>query len=183
MPRVMLGAKYEPALDLTNSAEHIVVRTRSRRPLRSGPVQRPAAAQIADGQLVAAFPEAGVEVYRLRPASAAIDTRKRALLQDPDVQFAGRVLVDDSGEPVIYTENLFVKFRDTADPDENLEVLRAAGLRVRQRLSYATNAYFVSAPEGTGQKVFEIAEQLLARDDVEYCHPELVRRKRARTIF
>src|SRR4051812_24247647 len=132
MPRVMLGAKNEPALDLTNSAEHLVVRTRSRRPLRSGPVQRPSAAQIADGQLVVAFPEAGVEVYRVRPtgAQSTLDARKRALLQDPDVQFAGHVLVDPAGEPVIYTENLFVKFRDTADPDDNREVLRAAGLTI-----------------------------------------------------
>lgn len=185
MPRVILGAKHEPALDLSNSAEHIVVRTRSRKPLRAGPVQRPSAAQVADGQLVVAFPEAGVEVFRVgnQNSSPSIEARKIALRQDPDVQFAGRVLVDNSGEPVVYTENLFVKFRDTADPDENLEVLRAAGLTVREQLDYATNAYFVSAPEGTGQKVFEIAEYLLARDDVEYCHPELVRRKRGRTIY
>src|SRR5687768_9099293 len=133
MPRVILGAKHEPALDLSNSAEHIVVRTRSRKPLRAGPVQRPSAAHVADGQLVVAFPEAGVEVLRVadQNASPSIEARKIALRQDPDVQFAGRVLVDNSGEPVVYTENLFVKFRDTADPDENLEVLRAAGLTVR----------------------------------------------------
>ncbi|MDM0109275.1 S8 family serine peptidase [Variovorax sp. J22R24] len=106
-----------------------------------------------------------------------------ALRAVPDVRFAGGVLVEPgSPEPVLYTENLFVKFIDTADPDNCLEVLREAGLSIKQTVEYATNAYFVSAPEGTGQKVFEIAQKLLARDDVEYCHPEIIRRRASKAI-
>ncbi|MET0387989.1 MAG: S8 family serine peptidase, partial [Polyangiales bacterium] len=192
MPRVLLGAKHEPALELRSSPDHIVVRTRSRRPLQSGPVPPAAAAEVADGQVVLAFPEAGVEVFRV-PASndqtpagrgpRSLDQRKVALRRDPDVQFAGGVLVDNAGEPVIYTENLFVKFEDTVDPEDGRAVLLAEGLTIKQELDYATNAFFVAAPEGTGQRVFEIAERLIARPDVEYCHPELVRRKRSRAIF
>ncbi|MCI0526339.1 MAG: S8 family serine peptidase, partial [Nitrospira sp.] len=52
-----------------------------------------------------------------------------------------------------------------------------------QELPYATNAFFVAASEGTGQKIFDIANQLLEREDVEYCHPELVRRLGRRAIF
>jgi subtilisin-like proprotein convertase family protein len=94
------------------------------------------------------------------------------------------VLVDaQSREPVLYTENLFVKFHDDNDRDHCLEVLREAGLAVKRELPYATNAWFVAAPEGTGQKVFDIANELLQREDVEYCHPELIRRLGRRAIF
>jgi subtilisin family serine protease len=64
-----------------------------------------------------------------------------------------------------------------------LEVLRQGGLDVKQELPYATNSFFVAAPEGTGQRVFDIANELLQRKDVEYAHPELVRRLGQRTIF
>jgi len=64
-----------------------------------------------------------------------------------------------------------------------LEVLHDSGLTVKQELPYATNAFFVAAPEGTGQRVFDIADELLRREDVEYCHPELVRRLGQRSIF
>ena len=185
MPHVLLGTKTEPGIDLKPSPELIAVRTRSRRSLRSGPVQRAAAAEISDAKLVLAFPEAGVEVYKIAPAAkrGTVEQRKQAIRLDPDVQFAGGVLVDDAGEPVLYTENLFIKFVDRADPDDCEEVLRKEGLSIRQKLDYATNAYFVSTAEGTGQKVFDLAQRLIQRDDVEYCHPELVRRRQARTIY
>lgn len=185
MPQAYLGTKDEGAVELTKSRDLIAVRTRSRRPLRGGPVRRPSSQHLADGVVVLAFPEAGVEVFRVTPDSGAssLDQRKTALRRDPDVQFAGGVLVDQAGEPVLYTENVFVKFVDAADPDECKAVLADAGLELRQELGYATNAFFCAAPEGTGERVFELARGLIERDDVEYCHPELVRRRQPRTIF
>jgi hypothetical protein len=106
------------------------------------------------------------------------------LQESPATRFAGRVLVDEqSREPVLYTENLFVKFRDGKNRAECLAVLREADLTVKRELPYATNAYFVAAPEGTGQRVFDIANELLKREDVEYCHPELVRSLGRRTTY
>src|SRR4051794_15134481 len=113
-----------------------------------------------------------------------MDEVRRELHESPRTRFAGRVLVDEqSREPVLYTENLFVKFRDDVDREHCLEVLGEAGLTVKQELPYAPNAFFAAAPEGTGQKVFDIANELLQRDDVGYCHPELVRPLGQRTIF
>ena len=78
------------------------------------------------------------------------------------MRFAGGVLVDPlTQEPVLYTENLFIKFTDSADPQECVAALRDAGLTIKEEVSYATNAYFVGAPEGTGQQVFDIAADLL----------------------
>jgi len=188
MPKVYYGRKEEPSSDLELSDDLIAVRTRSRRSiLRSaGSVPLPASDELADATMVAAYPEAGVEVFRVPVGSGkrSLEDRKTALKAAPDVRFAGGVLVDPiSREPVLYTENLFVKFIDTADGDTCRDVLRAAGLTIKQEPSYATNAFFVEAPEGIGRKVFDIAQELIQRDDVEYCHPELIRPRQSKNIF
>lgn len=188
MPKVYYGTKNEPAFELEQSDDLIAVRTRSGRSLTrsASPVARPIAAELDDGTLVVAYPEVGVEVYRI-PAGRnirSVSDRKSALRASPDVQFAGGVLVDPvSKEPVLYTENIFVKFIDTADPDDCTEIIRNAGLSIKSQLDYATNAYFLEAPAGTGQKVFDIANDLLKRDNVEYCHPELIRPRAWKQIF
>lgn len=186
MPEVKFGRKDEPAITLQESDDLMAVRTRSTRSLMAGPVPTPESAQVADGQLVLAFPEAGVEVYRVPTGAGrrSVEDRKSALRLSPDVRFAGGVLVDEqSGEPVIYTENLFIKFVDEADPDDCRAVIREAGLTIKEEVDYATNAFFVAAPEGTGTQVFEIALSLLEREDVEYSHPEVVRRRSFRATF
>jgi subtilisin family serine protease len=188
MPTVYFGTKDDPAFKLEQSNDLIAVRTRSGRSIArsAGPVPSPLSAELDDGTLVIAYPEAGVEVYRVPVGRGerSLESRKTALRTSPDVRFAGGVLVDPvSKEPVLYTENLFIKFTDKTDPEDCAAVLREAGLTVKEELSYATNAYFVEAPEGTGQKVFDIAIDLLKRPDVEYCHPELIRPRARKGIF
>ncbi len=77
---------------------------------------------------------------------------------------------------------MFIKFTDSTDPDECKRIIREAGLTIKEEVSYAANAFFVAAPEGTGEQVFEIALSLINRDDVEYCHPEIVRKRGFRAI-
>ncbi|WP_448617275.1 S8 family peptidase [Geodermatophilus sp. URMC 65] len=185
MPEVSFGGRNGTRFRLKEDPDLLVVRTHSRRSLREGPVPRPEAEAVEGLDLVAAFPEAGVELYR-RPEGAARNTAdvRTALETFDDVRFAGRVLVSEtSGEPIIYTENLFVKFRDDVDSAECERILNEAGLVVKETETYATNAYFVATPEGSGQKVFEIADQLLTLPQVELCHPELIQRSRGRAIF
>lgn len=188
MPTVKLGRRDEPGIELVPSADLIAVRTRSRRPLTSSsnPVPTPAMGELLDAVPVAQYPEAGVVVYRV-PVGAGHRTlaeRKLGLRQSPEVRFAGGVLVDAAtGEPVVYTENIFIKFADQFDPEDGEKLLRDAGLAVKRKLAYATNAYFVAPPEGTGQKVFEIAARLIENENVEYCHPELIRQRARKAIF
>jgi subtilisin family serine protease len=188
MPKVYYGTKDEPPFELTQSDDLIAVRTRSGHSITRGTGSVPSAlsAQVADGEVVAAYPEAGVEVFRVPVGGGkpSVEERKAALKSAADVRFAGGVLVDPiANEPVLYTENLFIKFVDSADPDDCLAVIRDAGLTLKYQVDYATNAYFVEAPEGTGQVVFDIAANLLKRDDVEYCHPELIRPRARKAIF
>ena len=183
---VKFGRKDEPAIKLRMSDDLLAVRTRSTRSLRAGPVASEAAAEVADGDLVLSFPEAGVEVYRVPTGAGrrSLGARKTALRQAPDVRFAGGVLVDDtSGEPVVYTENLFVKFVDAADPESLPR--RAARRRADDQAGGGLRHQRVlrRRPEGTGTDVFDIAARLLQRDDVEYCHPEVLRRRRSKAVF
>src|SRR5262245_5409487 len=136
MVEVNYGSKSESPIQLQKSGDLIAVRTRSRRPLRAGPVMPAAASELADGHVVVAFPDAGVEVYRVPPPSPGrtLDQRKVALRRDPDVRFAGGVLVDPAGHPVIYTENLFIKFADSVDPEDCRQVIKDKGLSIKQEL-------------------------------------------------
>ncbi len=185
MPEVRYGGEDGKTVRLEVDPDLVAVRARRGGSLREGPVPRPEAGLLDEMETVLSFPEVSVEVYRRRErASRSMEEVRRELNESPATRFAGRVLVDQhSREPVLYTENLFVKFRDDKSRDQSLAVLREAGLTVKRELPYAPNAFFVAAPEGTGQRVFAIADELLRREDVEYCHPELVRRLGRRTIF
>jgi len=185
MREVRYGGQNGKTIQLEVDPALVAVRARRGRSLREGPVPPPEAALLDEMETVLSFPQAGVEVYRhAQESSRSTEELRRELHESPATRFAGRVLVDEkSREPVLYTENLFVKFADDKNRDECLEVLREAGLTVKQELPYATNAFFVATPEGTGQRVFDIANELLGRNDVEYCQPELVRRLGERAIF
>lgn len=185
MPEVRYGGENGKTVRLEVAPELVAVRARRGASLRQGPVPPPEAALLDEMEPVLSFPEVGVEVYRRREeASRTVEDVRRELHESPATRFAGRVLVEEhSREPVLYTENLFVKFNDGEDRERCLAAIREAGLTVKQELPYAANAFFAAAAEGTGQRVFDIANELLGREDVEYCHPELVRRLGRRTVF
>ena len=185
MPEVRYGGENGKTIQLKVDPDLVVVRARRGESLREGPVPGAEAALLNEMEPVLSFPEVSVEVYRRRERSSrSMEEMRKELHESPATRFAGRVLVDEqSREPVLYTENLFVKFREGKNRDQRMAVLREAGLTVKRELPYANNAYFAAAPEGTGQRVFDIANELLKREDVEYCHPELVRPLGRRAIF
>jgi hypothetical protein len=144
MPTLRYGGKKGQIVHYEVDPELVVVRTRSKKSFRSQPVPRPEAALLEDTDLVADFPDAGVQVFRRRPGSrVSVKTIRDELKKAPDTRFAGRVLIEvESKEPVVYTENVFIKFRDDEERDHCEEVLREAGLSIKKELSYATNAFF-----------------------------------------
>jgi len=104
MPEVMYGGRQGERLQLEVDPDLVAVRTRSRRSFRDGPVPGPEAAVLDGMELVLEFPEVGVEVYRRRGgADRSVAEVKEALEQAPDTRFAGNVLVDPAGQPVLYT--------------------------------------------------------------------------------
>lgn len=183
---VRYGGKKGPKLTLVPSPEHVVVRTANRAPLPLTPISPSSRRALADFESIVQFAHAGVEVLRAegRRARARGRAARAALKKEPRIQFAGRVLVDRATrQPIIYTENFFVKFHDDESTAACRRVLAKHKLSVKRQLPYARNAYFVGAREGTGQRVFTIAERLLNEPTVELSHPELVRRMRWRAAF
>ena len=194
MVTVRYGGKNGSPQNFEISDDYLVVRTHNRQCLsRSVPVQQAPMSQEAcdvlnQYEIVTSFDEAGVDILKTKVEAGSRDLRDRArtiLNEEPELQFAGRVLVDaESHQPVVYTENLFLKFDDHLSSDECEAFLSRYHLRVKRQLDYARNSYFVEAStEQSGLKVFELAEELLNQTEVELCHPELVRENRQRQIF
>lgn len=184
MPTVTYAGGQQ-TIQFETSDELVAVRTRGTQMMSERSLSPPQM-EVMDGMdLEMSFPEANVEIYRRTKGKSktALQNVRRELRQFPDTRFAGRVLVQKgSGEPVLYTENLFVKFEDSCGEGHCEEMLNEFGVTVKRQLTYARNAYFVEAPEGTGQHVFDMAQTLLQREDVELAHPEIVRRREFRSI-
>ncbi|WP_216903807.1 S8 family serine peptidase [Synechococcus sp. CCY 9618] len=189
MVQVCYGGKNGQPLELEISANHLVVRTRSRqavmpeRPFEVSPLSAEARRVLSQFETITRFREAGVELLSTKTGQAdggLRDTARRLLKAEQAVAFAGRVLVDAFARPVVYTENLFIKFQDDADAEACQSLLRRHGLTPKRALDYARHAWFVAAPGDSGLAVFAIASSLLAEEIVELCHPELVSRSRQR---
>jgi subtilisin family serine protease len=178
------GGKRGKKRQLVEDEGLLVVRTKSRRPLQRSALGKPALALMEGFDSIVQYQDAGVEVLRARESrgrSALRDKARRALSKASDIEFAGRVLTDPgSDSPVLYTENLFVKFQDDVPASAARKLLKSAGLKIVHELEYAHGAYFVKASEGTGRKVFALANKLLNDKRVELCHPELIRPRASR---
>lgn len=186
--RFRYGGKRGKAFSLRVSPDHLVVRTTLKRELRSVSFGTQAIAHLADFEPVSEYAHCGVTLLKApgdkAKARARRDQARKTLKQDSSVRFAGRPLCDPkSGEPVLYTENLFIKFDDECKRRRINKLLKDAQLSVKRALPYANNAFFVGAAEGTGLTIFDMALQLLAVDEVELCHPELVALDRPRAAF
>ncbi len=177
-----LGGKSGKKYVLHESADMVAVRTRSSRSIKSAVSSPGGKKALKDFNLVLEFPEADISVYRIREAIkdrvAVRDRARMALRKEPELRFAGKVLVEADGRTlVLYTENIFIKFHDEVRAELCEKILKDNNLTVKQRPDYAKNTYFAGAPDNTGLKIFRIAESLLAMEEVELCHPELIRKR------
>lgn len=190
MVTVRYGGKAGASFTLVESEDMIVVRTRSGNsiveadPSGVAPLSHHALSILEAFKLVEEFPVAGVAVLQARSrrqARAARDAAREALKREHDIRFAGRALMDPrSKAPVLYTENVFIKFADDARPAVCRRILRAHKMEVRREVGYIDNAFFTRAAEGIGMEVFDAALRLLEEGAVEVCHPELIRQRRDR---
>ncbi len=193
MVTVAYGGKNGKQYELAVSDEYLVVRTHNRsavtgeRPFELAPVSPQARSILNQFRSETRFRAAGVEILHAKvPSEGSVlrDSAREILNQEPEIEFAGRVLVEpQSRQPIVYTENLFVKFDDEAEASVCEEILRRYNLTIKRQLEYARNAYFVAVPEKTGLETFDIAQRLLNEELVELCHPELVRQVRQRQAF
>lgn len=183
------GGSEGVAQTLVEARDLVVVRTQQAERLSDLPLSRSALALLPDLLPVMRFPEANVTVYKVLPPEYSTARKHRNLIrrelpQEQGVRFAGRALKDArSGTIKVYTENFFVQFVASLTEKECEAIIIRSGLYLKERLGFAANAFFVAAPEGTGLKVFAMAEALLRRPEVQLCHPELVQERRHKSIF
>jgi subtilisin family serine protease len=169
-------------LDLEDHGDLVVVRSARRgRPPELLPLAGRSRAVLERLTPLFSFPASGVGVFAA--PSGGSEELAAELAVDPEVQFAGRGLADPVGEPVVYTENAFVKFADDVPRRECLAEISRQGLEVRRRIDYLHNAWFVAVEEGAGRAVFDRTGELLEEERVDVCHPELVRERSARRAF
>src|SRR4051812_48803490 len=110
MLEVKFGNKDEPSTLFVESDRMLAIRTH-RDLFEGGALALPLANELPNASTRLTVPHAKVAVFELAaPLSPdALELRKRAIRALPEVRFAGSVLLDArSGEPVLYTENIFV---------------------------------------------------------------------------
>ncbi|MBJ7264672.1 MAG: S8 family serine peptidase [Burkholderiaceae bacterium] len=112
---------------------------------------------------------------------AKLQAAKEALRRVPGVRFAANALVYPNSRTAIhYSGKLFVKFTDECDADRCMEVLRQAQLGDIQKVKYAENAYTATC-KTAGRDVFEIARNLIEREDVTYSIPEITQHRESKS--
>jgi subtilisin family serine protease len=184
---VRFGGKKGKRFALRLTDDLMVVRTRGKRSVRETDVSAKAREALDPFESVYRIPEVGIEVMRCRAPRAVRSVRDEArvaLRRESTVRFAGRGLSTPAGRPVLYTENLFVQL----DPDLSTTACKRLfseyKLKVKRQLPYAVNAWFVELLEGSGhQKTFHTAAELLDREEVLLCHPELVQEVGRKAAF
>ncbi len=182
------GGKQGQKFQLVEAKDLVVIRTREAAPLSQLSMSGTARALLPALVPVSAFPEANVTVYKCLPTAERSpegqrNAIRRTLKKEESIRFAGRVLKDPAtGAIVVYTENLYLQF-DPELPARRCEaIMKERGLKVKEGLSFAPNAWFVEAHESIGLRVFELAAQLLALPEVQCCHPELVRERKHKFV-
>ena len=193
MYQYQYGGKKGQSFKLIEASDLVVVRTKEPTDVKDLPLSVNSKKLLPKLMPVVSFPEANVTVFKCiekkktRSLVGGMRLRNQVRKEfnaEKSIRFAGRVLKDAKyGEPVVYTENFFVKFKDNTSASECKAAIKALGLRVKEKLGFAPCAYFVCAEAGTGMKIFNLSEQLLKHPAVQYCHPELVRQKKHRAIF
>lgn len=175
------GGQDGTSYQLVEAKDLVVVRTNEDVELRQLNLSQNSRSLLPGLIPVAAFPEANVTIFRCvdkREDVSAESLRnnvRRNLNKEDGVRFAGRVLKDTkTGALFVYTENFFLKFKDEVKKERCEAILQELELEIKEMLPFAPNSYFLEAKEGTGLKVFEIANKCLEMKEVEYCHPELV---------
>lgn len=182
MVEVQFGKQHGRPFLLEKNRQWLAVRSHAGKQLAHALCCESADTALEGCELLLHVEDADVQVFKL-PVHSDPAQRKALLRALPDVRFAGSVLMDPvTQEPVLYTENIFLKFIDSLKPTQCMAILDELGLMIKQEVAYAKNAFFVYHPGTRGTDVCPLTCEWLKRDDIEYCHPEMLRQGERRAI-
>ncbi|MBL4631603.1 MAG: S8 family serine peptidase, partial [Paraglaciecola sp.] len=182
------GGKAGSRYQLEEAEDLLVVRTKQHKSIKDA-VDLVATKKLLSQLLpIAEIEAADVTVFQCWGSQKDLthirDQARSAFKKEKNIRFAGRVLREPhKGKPVVYTENLFVKFSDDLGSKACEQLISQHGLTVKKELAYASNSYFVGAPQGTGVTIFQLANTLLRHKNVDLCHPELIKQVQQKSAF
>ena len=120
------------------------------------------------------FPEVNVCVFKMKEPDK-LDACRMAFKEDPNIKFAGRVWREElSGSSLIYTENIFIKFKSKISLKAISTLLNFHNLVIKEKFLFAGNAFFLKSPAFTGFEIFNISRLLREDPQVLICYPEMV---------
>ena len=135
------------------------------------------------------YPEANVWVYQISKKGKenilALKQKIRSL-NSKNIQFIGSVYVDpDTKMYQLYTGNLFLRFSTSCNQSEIKSTLDKFNLKVKMKLGFEKNAYFVKPEQQADEQssefidAFEWSLKLLENEHVVSCQPELVVKRKS----
>ncbi len=169
-----LGGNRGETFTVQISPDQLIVRTQK---LSDGSRKAVPELPAFDYRRLNDVPQSGVAVLQFDGSEAhAQREAARTTYRSLDyVAFAGRAVQHPvTLEPLIYTENLFLRFRPSVKVRQQLRLIQRSMLSVKRELKFAEGAYLLAAQHGIGTDIFELSLQLLENDIVELCHPELL---------
>ncbi|ELM3741174.1 S8 family serine peptidase [Yersinia ruckeri] len=136
-----------------------------------------------DYRLVFNIGPVNVYVVHVNGNDNEINKLKDDIAKEKDVRFAGLGFKPvNSADPIIYTENLFIKFKDDNSTIDCENIIKKNHLFIKKKIAFLKNAYFLSVKEDTGDDIFSIVDKIAENKEVENCHPELIHSKANKAI-
>ncbi len=137
-------------------------------------------------ELMNTFSDASAFVYKLKSVVIGADlliNELKLLVAEaalPQIRFVGSVFVyAKTGIYQIYTGNIFIKFYDELSYNNAFSILLSNGFVIKRQLEFIKNGFFCEPVADLGRNIFDKCQELLRLKPVEYCHPELVVRRRS----
>ncbi len=182
--RFKFGGKNGNERQLTAAKDLVVIRTQNDQVIEKSGFGKKHTNMLDSMELMHKYEPLGIYVMRIRgnKKRKQRDQARKALAKESNVRFAGRVFCQEDKTPVLYTENIFIKFHKEVDKTEQTAFLTDHNLDVKSESPFSTNGYFVGMEEGIGSDIFQICMDMLDDERVEYCHPELIFIKEKKSI-
>jgi subtilisin family serine protease len=184
MLQMKLGGQKGRNVKLRNSDNIIAVRTRSHGPIRERNLNKTSRSAFKEFSLQTIFE--GQEIGLWRSDQISGDEIKSILASEEQIEFAGTALqMSDSGNPVAYTEKIFLALHRDANERSIGQIVKTLGgqWHVTRRLTYGKFCYLIEPKEIVGRGIFDQAMELLERNEVDRCHPEFLRERSFRSVY
>ncbi len=190
MRSIFLQGKAGTSYQLVDADDMIIVRTHRSADIFNIKYQNKANRLLIKQHLkeIAHFPESKVRIYQIQKPSKdiiALRDELRSVLKSEkqEIKFAGRVLRYQNGKSYkIYTENIFVKFRDHLSSHQCRNFIKGWDdiSKIKNQLHFCNNGFFIESRDNIGQDVFQLSKEILdLQDIVEFAHPELVVKRKS----